>query len=117
LEYFHNRGLKNRYDQKLLAQSVSKIFHNKFYAGLLFVDSFGIEQKGQHIPMVTLDEYYKVQAIIARQSNAKQVKHLGYNPDFPLNKAIRCTNCGMFMTGAWSKERGKFGYYSCRRKE
>ena len=65
--------------------------------------------------MVTLDEFYAVQAILAKYNNSNQVKHLGYNPEFPLNKTIRCSTCGKFMTGAWSKQKGVFGYYSCRR--
>ncbi len=117
LEFFHKKGLRNRYGNKLIAQSVSKIFYNKFYAGLLFVDSFGIEEKGQHQPMITLDEFYAVQAILAKYNNGNQVKHLGYNPEFPLNKTIKCTCCGKFMTGAWSKQKGVFGYYACRRPE
>ena len=67
--------------------------------------------------MITLDEFYAVQALLAKYNNGNQVKHLGYNPDFPLNKAIKCSHCGKVMTGAWSKERGRFGYYACRRPE
>jgi len=117
LEFFHKKGLRNRHGNKLIAQSVSKIFYNRFYAGLLFVDSFGIEEKGKHQPMVSLDEFYSVQAILAKYNNGNQVKHLGYNPEFPLNKTIKCTSCGKFMTGAWSKQKGVFGYYACRRPE
>lgn len=117
LEFFHKKGLKNKHGNKLIRQSISKIFHNKFYAGILSVDSFGIEQKGLHEPMITLDEFYAVQAILAQNNNGNQVKHLGYNPDFPLNKTIKCSNCGQFMTGSWSKKKGRFGYYACRRAD
>lgn len=116
LKYFHKNGVTSRTGRTLDSQAISAMFRNKFYAGILFVDVYDIHVKGKHKPMITEDEFYKVQAIIASQNNNAAVKHLGFNSDFPLNKIIKCAGCGRTITGAWSKEKNRFGYYSCRRK-
>lgn len=42
-------------------------------------------------------------------------KHNMFNPDFPLNKSIRCPSCMRFLTGCWAtgKMVTKYAYYKC----
>lgn len=112
-------GLREKHGAKTFAihkQRAGKIFRNKFYAGLLQSKTYVEEIKGQHVPMITEQQYYKVQAILdGRNVNKVALATRNFShPDFPLRKIIRCANCGKGMTGGWSKGRhAKYGYYRC----
>lgn len=99
---------------------VQRIFKNKFYMGILTSRAHPEEVKGQHPPMVTEEQFYKVQAILdGRNTNiavplARKNKD---NTDFPLRRIINCGKCGAVFTGAWSKGRScRYGYYFCRER-
>lgn len=105
---------KRTYDMK--AQGVCKIFRNKFYAGYLTSRVYTEEVKGQHVPMVTEEQFYKVQAILdGRNINKVALATRNHeHPDFPLRRIIRCSICGKGLTGGWSKGRyARYGYYRC----
>src|SRR3989344_3833055 len=71
---------------------------------------------GQHIPMVTKEQFYRVQATVdGRNTNitAPLAKKNKDNTDFPLRRVVSCGKCGMAMTGAWSKHHS-YAYYFCR---
>lgn len=100
--------------------AASRIFHNKFYMGILISSRYPEEVRGQHTPMITEKQFYKVQAIIdGRNTNiaipiAKRNKD---NTDFPLRRIMQCGKCGFVLTGAWSKGRNcRYSYYFCRRR-
>lgn len=99
--------------------SVSRIFNNKFYMGILTSKKYPEEVKGQHIPMITEEQFYRVRAIIeGRDPNKLLIPHkIHDNRDFPLRVIMRCGKCGTPFTGAWSKgSHAKFGYYFCRKR-
>ncbi len=101
----------------LRAQTVDRLFRNKFYMGILTSAKYPEEVKGQHIPMITEEQFYKVQAIIdGRNSSGMTVgKRLKDNPDFPLRRSIKCGKCGSNLSGGWSKGRSKrYAYYICK---
>lgn len=112
-------GLREKHGFKTFAihpQRAGKIFRNKFYAGFLFSKTYIEEIRGQHVPMITDAQFYKVQAILdGRNVNMVALatrKHT--HPDFPLRRIIRCAKCGKGLTGGWSKGRyAKYGYYRC----
>ncbi len=109
----HIRGDK---EYPLIRQRVQEIFRNKFYMGVLASKTYIEEVKGQHVPMITEEQFYKVQAILDGRNPNKVAlaKRTHLNPDFPLRRIIRCSKCGMGLTGGWSKGRNaKYGYYSC----
>ena len=45
-------------------QTVHHMFRNKFYTGMLTSTKYPEEVRGQHMPMVTAEQFYKVQAIL-----------------------------------------------------
>lgn len=99
------------------AQTVHHIFRNKFYMGILTSKSYPEEVKGQHITMITQEQFYKVQAILEGRNHnpAKMPKYTRDNKDFPLRRMVYCNKCGTPFTGAWSKYH-KYAYYFCRKR-
>lgn len=102
----------------IVKQTVNRIFRNKFYMGILTSTKSPEEIRGQHPPMVTEQQFYRIQAILdGRNTNiatplAKKNKD---NTDFPLRRVMTCGKCGMVFTGAWSKGKtSRYAYYFCR---
>ena len=112
-------GLREKYATRtyeMRAQRVCKIFRSKFYTGFLTSKTYVEEIKGQHVPMITEEQFYKVQAILdGRNVNKVALATRNHShPDFPLRRIIRCAKCGKGLTGGWSKGRNaKYGYYRC----
>lgn len=98
-------------------QTVQHMFRNKFYMGILTSKNYPEEIKGQHIPMITKEQFYKVQAILDGRNVSLSVmpRKSRDNTDFPLRIIIRCGKCGTPFTGAWSKFH-KYPYYFCRKR-
>jgi site-specific DNA recombinase len=101
---------------KLRAQTVQRIFRLKFYAGVLTSNVYPEEVKGQHKPMITLQQFYKVQQILDGRCVNKvptpKRKHI--NEDFPLRRVVKCSKCGIGLTAGWSKGRNaRYAYYRC----
>ncbi len=108
------KGVKYPFRQ----QTANRLFRNKFYMGILTSSVYPEEIQGQHTPMVTQEQFYRVQAIIdGRKTNwtAPIARHNKDNPDFPLRRILKCSKCGAVFTGAWSKGRNcRYAYYVCR---
>lgn len=104
-------GIKARH------QTLQRIFRNKFYMGILTSEKYPEEVQGQHIPMVTKEQFYKVQAILDGRNTNKLVmaRRSRDNIDFPLRRIVKCNKCGANFTGAWSKYH-KYAYYFCRKR-
>lgn len=101
----------------LRPQTLNKIFRNKFYAGKIISKKYGMEVQGQHPPMVTEEQFYKVQAILdGRNVNLASplAKRNVDNPDFPLRRLVKCSKCGSSLTGGWCKGHSKkYAFYFC----
>ncbi len=100
----------------LRPQTANRIFRQKFYMGIVTSDKYPEEVKGQHIPMITEQQYYKVQAILDGRNVNKVAlaKRNSENPEFPLRRLVKCSKCGMGLTAGWSKGRNaKYPYYRC----
>ncbi len=102
---------------ELKVHTVQRIFRNKFYAGILTSPTYKDEVQGQHKPMISLEQFYKVQSILdGRCVNKKvlNVKKSRSNEDFPLRRVVKCAECGIGLTAGWSKGRSKhYPYYRC----
>ncbi|MCL5746659.1 MAG: recombinase family protein [Patescibacteria group bacterium] len=98
-------------------QTLQRLFKNKFYMGILTSEAYPEEIKGQHEPMITKEQFYKVQAIIEGRNTNKLVvaSRTRDNVDFPLRRIVKCSKCGSNFTGAWSKHH-KYAYYFCRKR-
>lgn len=111
----NSMGLRVR-GQTLTRHTLSRILKRKFYLGILTSDVYTEEVKGQHTPMITEEQFFKVQAILdGRNPDKMALSHkVKDNPEFPLRRIAKCGFCGSSLTGAWSTARGKkFAYYRC----
>lgn len=102
----------------LSSTSVQRMFRSKFYTGVLYSPTYKEEVQGQHDPMITKEQFGKVQVILDGRNPNKPAlaKRNPLNPDFPLRRFIKCGKCGLAFTGSWSKGRGgKYAYYFCRK--
>ncbi|MBV9865242.1 MAG: recombinase family protein [Abitibacteriaceae bacterium] len=85
-----------------------KLFGNVFYAG--YFRHQGVLYKGAHEPMVTLEEFDRVQKLIGRNNPIKPKKR-----EFSYTGLIRCASCGGWVTAETkTKNSGKvYTYYHC----
>ena len=114
-EWGLNEKIKDR-EYKLRPQTVNGIFRHKFYMGKLTSEVYPEEPSGQHIPMITEAQFYKVQAILSgRNTSSSMLSRRNREGDqFPLRRIIKCSKCGVGLTAGWSKGRHKrYGYYRC----
>ncbi len=115
------REVHGKKEYKLRCQSTGRIFRHKFYMGVLASDKYPSEARGQHVPMITEEQFYKVQAYIDSRNPNKEAlsaKRNFENENFPLRRVITCGKCGMGLTGGWStgKMGVKYPYYWCASK-
>lgn len=114
------REVHGKREFKIRAQTADRIFRLKFYAGKLVSDTYPEEVKGQHVPMISEEQYYKVQAIIdGRNPNKIALAQRTFeNENFPLRRIVKCAKCGVGFTGAWSTGKcgKKYAYYWCASK-
>ena len=102
-------------------QKWSGIFKNIFYAGY-FAHPFlkGEVIKGPHEPLVSLDNFYKINKIIS-QAHSSGYETKSDKEYAPLLGSLKCPICGGNLTASVStkmkKRYGKeIGYYVCSRK-
>jgi site-specific DNA recombinase len=110
-----NKSFKHK-KYKFRAQTANMLFRNKFYMGFLTSSRYPEEIRGQHTPMVTEQQFYKVQAVLdGRNTNLESsiVRRCVDNTDFPLRRIMKCGKCGTVFTGAWTKHH-RYAYYFCR---
>ncbi len=102
--------------RRIYPQLMKYILSNKYYCGILTDPWDKSEHQGQHMPMITKDDFIKVQRIMQAKGR-KIISKKWVNPDFPLRGFIRCGDCYNFYTGSWSKGRNmKCAYYHCYTK-
>ncbi len=117
------KNLKVRYRSgkqfKIKGQTIQRMFRNKFYIGKIVSKKYGQEVPGQHSPMVTEEQFYRVQAILdGRNVNIAKplAKKNRDNPEFPLRRIVKCCGCGFSLTAGWSKgKKQRFAYYLCQK--
>lgn len=115
--HFKSIGLKTPTGKIPSPQFVDRLLnkHLKFYAGIITNPWTGEEVTGQHIPMISMEEYRSITDI--RDSKARPEKHRTLNPDFPLRRLVRCSSCSGYLTGSISHGNGgKYKYYHCYKK-
>lgn len=90
-------------------------FTNLFYTGI--VENAGVQYQGAHEPMITLEEYDRVQMLLGRKGKPRPKHH-----EFAFTGSIRCGVCGCLYTAETKKKLLKSGeirehtYYHCTRK-
>src|SRR3989344_205321 len=98
-EIMNSWGLREVHGKRefyLRSQSTCRIFRSKFYAGFLVSERYPEEVRGQHVPLITEDQFYKVQAILdGRNPNKIALAKRNFeNKEFPLRRVVKCAFCG-----------------------
>lgn len=114
-------GLRNRRGQKLSKAQIYNIFNNPFYYGEFeWPKKSGDIYKGGHKPMVSKEEFIRVQKMIGKTGRARPIRHY-----FAYGGCIlHCSECECAITGFAKTKKQKNGnihnytYYGCtKRKE
>ncbi len=108
-------GLRTRKTAKrggkpLTFQYVYRMFQNPFYMGLIRLKN-GETYRGAHEPMVTPEEFERVQEILGRPSRTHSVRHT-----FAYAGLLHCGRCGRTLVPEEHVKRSgkRFVYYRCR---
>lgn len=109
-------GYKDRRDKPISRSCMYEMFSHPFYYGYYQYDD--VWYKGKHEPMVTKDEWDKVQKLIHRNN----VSHT-YANEFLYIDLLKCGYCGFSITGTrkhkFYKRTGRkadYTYYHCTHK-
>jgi len=113
---FRTRKFKRVGGNLLSRSGIYKIFTSLFYAGI--VENAGVQYQGAHEPMITLEEYDRVQMLLGRKGKPRPKHH-----EFAFTGSIRCGVCGCLYTAETKKklikttgEIKEYTYYHCTRR-
>ena len=102
---------------KLSRSGIYKIFNNIYYAGL--IPHNGIEHKGKHERMITIEEFDRVQSILGSKGKPRAKRY-----EFAFTGMIRCAECGCLYTAETKTKFVKsinalksYTFYHCTRKK
>lgn len=105
--------------KKLARSGFYRVLYNTFYYGWFeWPSGSGNWYKGKHEPMITREEYDRVQALLGRGSKPKPETHI-----FPYTGMIRCGECGCMVTAENKTKKNKNGnvhhytYYHCTKRK
>jgi len=112
-------NLRNRNGQRLSLSNIYFILHNPFYSGeFKWPKKNGITYKGIHKPMISKEEFLKVQEILRQNSRPRPIKKY-----FPYGNCLfHCGDCGGALSGYDRFKVQKNGnkhhyvYYQCTKK-
>ena len=101
---------------KISTSGIYHLFTNPFYYG--HFEYNGQLYKGQHEPMITEDEFWKVQALLGAKGRQR-----AKNREFAFTGLIRCGECGAMITAEEKTKHQKNGnihyytYYHCTKRK
>ena len=105
-------GLMTSAGRPFSPQTLSDLFRNPYYVGIIRDPWSGDDHEGQHAAMVTREEFTRVQQVIAAHN--RRISYRRDNPEFPLRGVVRCNSCLHYLTGAFSRGRSRrYPYYVC----
>ena len=113
---FKPKATKRKNGGKLARASLYRIFINIFYAGI--IEYNGLQKRGKHKPMITLEEYDRIQQLLGRNGKPRKRVH-----DFAYSGIIRCAECGCLVCADKKTKKLKNGkqaeytYYRCTHKK
>lgn len=103
---------------KLSKSTWYKILANPFYAGINIFN--GIETKGKHKPMITINEYNHIQKLLGKKGSKRQPKER----NFIYSGVFKCSDCGCSITAEHKTKLIKktrtikeYNYYHCTHKK
>jgi site-specific DNA recombinase len=112
-------GLRTRKGKRVSVSMIYKMFHNPYYYGEFeFPKKSGVWYKSHHQPMITKDEFDRVQKMIRKSTNPRPIKNY-----FPFGGCtLHCGECGCAVVGMAKTKTQKNGnvhhytYYGCTKK-
>ena len=115
LDELYAKGLSGARGGNISGSTLARILRNPIYMGRVVVPKWDIDTQGDFEPIVPPDLFYQVQRVLDDRSAGKIEKRQRNNPDFPLRRIVRCSECGRGFTGSWSRNKvGKlYAYYNC----
>ena len=96
----------------------AKILRNPLYYGYVYVKAYREEPEqlveGIHEQLISKALFDKVQDVLNRGRNHKNVNYKRLNPNFPLRGFINCPHCHKPLTASTSRSRKNYySYYHC----
>jgi len=114
---FRTRKTRKQGNSPLSLSGLYRIFSSQFYCGV--IEYGGKLYPGKHKPMITYEEYDRIQMLLGRSGRPRPKKH-----EHAFTGIIHCNECGCLYTAETKvkliKKTGKhksFSYYRCTRKK
>jgi site-specific DNA recombinase len=111
-------GLRSRKERKMCRASFYYILSNSFYYGMFeYPRGSGTWYKGAHVPMITDEEFDRIQILLGRKGKPRPKSHI-----FDFTGMLRCGECGGVITAEEKIKRPKNGkihhyvYYHCTKR-
>jgi len=110
LEIANNKwGFRTAHGKMLSRSGIYRIFTNPFYYGWFeYPRSSGNWYRGSHQPMITAEQYNKVQILLGRKGRPRPKKY-----NFAFTGLIRCGQCGAMVT---AEEKNQLICSACKHK-
>ena len=110
---YRSRKTKNQGGNPMSMSGLYGLLANPFYKGINWRRGTGESYVGKHEPMVTPEEFARVQEVLGRKARARPVDH-----DFTFSGLLHCSSCGRALVGEQHVKRtGKrYVYYRCHRR-
>ncbi len=103
-------------DRPIAMSTIYRMFNNIFYTG--FFMWHNELKKGNHEPMIKIEEYDRVQSLLGKKGKPRFAKH-----NHPYTGIIKCEECGCLHTASTkfkqikcTGETKSFTYYYCTRR-
>ena len=115
---FKTRITKRLGGKSLSRSGIYRIFTNPFYYGWFEYGRPRVLSKGSHAPMITEEEFDRVQRILGREGKPRPKEHR-----FAFTGLMRCGNCQAMITAEEKIKRQKNGnvhtyvYYRCTKRK
>ena len=112
---FRTRKFRKQGGKPLSRSTIYKIFTDPFYCGMIRYN--GQLYPGKHDPMVTVEEFDRVQFLLGKKGKPRPKTH-----EFPFRGMIRCGECGCHITAEEKHKLTKLGvhhyvYYHCTKRK
>ncbi len=113
---YRTRQFKRQGGAPLATCTLYKLFTNIFYTGMF--EWGGKLYNGKHTPMITVQEYDKVQVLLGKRGRPRPKEHT-----FAFTGLVHCGECGCMITGSekykvvkTTGEVKSYSYYHCTKK-
>ncbi len=106
-------GLRTGRGNPVARATFHRLLRNPVYMGRIVIDKLGLDCQASFEPLVDAGLYGAAQV---RLGETGKRQYATAHPDFPLRRFARCGECGLPMTGGYSRSKNgqRYGYYNCR---